>query len=397
MSAGAHVTAARTGTGRPPSVLFALPDTGRGGSAISLATALAVWPAGAYDLLVPAQSLLAGGAAAVRRRFPSAVQIHPALLPFDGCFVGAEGGRLPPPMSRAYARTRTLAAALDRARQHRIGRGYDLVHLNSLALNPWLTAGIPCSIHVREIVPRPGPALIARLRRARAIVFIDEATRRPFSGFPDLLACSTVLANPVDMRSVANADTTALAVRIGRPLDQVAVFALLGTQNDDKGTAFIVEQFATLDRDDLLLLVIGDGNRAYLERCRHLAASTRTAVFLPRTDDPMPVLRLADYVLRGEAIACLGRTVSEGLHAGCGVVVPGEEGDRARYLAGVSRFADRVHLYQPRDGAALRAVITALAGRKRHQREFLSNAEPYVAAFHAFLAAAAHRPPPPPR
>ena len=95
----------------------------------------------------------------------------------------------------------------------------------------------------------------------------------------------------------------------------------------------------------------------------------------------MAVYALADYVLRGEAYPCVGRTIYEALYAGCGVIIPGSPANHT--LFEYERFAPRVHFYPPADEARLRAVFEALQTVKLADKRGESNVAAHVAAFDA--------------
>lgn len=273
-----------------------------------------------------------------------------------------------------------------RAEQRRFARfvereGYDAVHLNSLVLHPMITADLPYVLHVRDILCSQHARVCADADRARGTIFIDEATRKPFE--PHLPSRHIVLNNPIDMTAVGTPPPDA-AQRLGGDPAELDIFAIVSNFIDERGVPFVVEAFRHVRSPKARLLLVGKshtpGMQARLER---LAAGDRRIVFWGEVRDVAQIYTLADYVLRGEAYPCVGRTIYEALFSGCGVVIPGE---RATHdLFEYERFAERVHFYAPRDRDSFVAALAALAGKKQLAKRGESNVQRYVVEFDRFV------------
>jgi glycosyltransferase involved in cell wall biosynthesis len=303
---------------------------------------------------------------------PSLRRVERAWLPFDLCYRGR------PPIHRAIHRyLGTLLWRLGRRRlEARIARErYDAIHLNSVTLHPMVRARLPFIVHVREIVDIHHARVARSLAAARGVIFIDRATQAPFSS---LETPSTVMNNPFAMRAPP-VPTDAAARMKADPAD-VTVFAIIGMLIPEKGVDRVIRAFRGVGRSDARLLVVGRGrDRSRLER---LARGDDRIVFWGEDQEIERVYALTDYVIRGEATFAVGRTIYEGLYAGSEVILPSRPEDE---VFDRERFADRIHVYTPGDGEALRAVMERLAGRKISRQPPLSNVDEYVEKFLSFV------------
>jgi len=177
------------------------------------------------------------------------------------------------------------------------------------------------------------------------------------------------------------------ATRIGGDPAELDIFALITNFTEERGVPWIVEAFRNVRSPKARLLLVGrsyrPGMQAKLER---LAGDDRRIIFWGEEHDIAQVYTLADYVLRGEAYPCVGRTIYEALFSGCGVVIPGDAANHD--LFEYERFADRVHFYRPRDREHFVAVLDSLAGKKRLVKRGESNVQRYVAEFDRFVRGA---------
>lgn len=356
-------------------ILFVTHDASIYGASRSLGTLLrSAWDLDAH--LVVARRAGVVAPSAVTERFGSRVQYRGQRhLPFDPDYLGGPDRRsirfgLLTPLQWAVSRG-PLLRWIERER-------FDAIHLNSLTLHPMIRDDLPFIIHVREIA-RTTVRSLPSLERARGVIFIDAATREPFTGAA--LRENIVLNNPVDMRSVASIDDRSVRRSLGVPEDAI-VFSLIGILHPEKGTDFVLRSFVRCARPEARLLVVGGGDVRYLEHCRSIAASDPRVLFHGEQPAIEQIYAATDHVVRGEPQACIGRTVYEGLLAGAGVLVPGADEDRARFFD-ESRFADRIALYPPRDLDALTARFETLGRPRRGVPE--ANVPDYLAQFDAFL------------
>jgi glycosyltransferase involved in cell wall biosynthesis len=361
--------------GVPLELLFVTHTLDPGGARRSLRELIRNYRDVACDLVVPRVAKMTD--AEIRELFgPNIRNIYRFWLPFELCYRGRAKFRVAGPRWLAYA----LLWKAETARFYRLARRYDAIHLNSIVLHPMIDAKLPFVIHVREIVDRD----FARVRRnvgsARGAIFIDEATRAPFE--PAMPRRSIVLNNAVDMTGVGAPPRDA-APRLGADPSTLTIVAIIGSLMPEKGVDRVIRAFRQTTHADLRLVVVGSGTSGEEATLRVLARDDRRIVlwgFEPEVD---PIYAMADYVVRGESYACVGRTIYEALYAGCGVVIPGSETDHAMFE--YERFRSRVHFYTPGDEVRLRDVLEALANHKMIDKRGESNTDEHVRAFDRFV------------
>lgn len=361
-------------------ILIITHDAGNYGASRSLQLLVNSWNGVIIDMIVARRFIGRFRLRDIRRRFHANVaRIMKMHLPLDYCYRGKPDR---PVVLRIYRALLRLLWLAEKRRFQRILRsgGYDLIHINSLVLHGLITDTAPCTIHVREIYDGSSEQAVASLRKARGIVFIDEATRQPFAA--TAIPPSIVLNNPIDMTPLAASPSVASA---GRGLDPGAhtIFAMIGKITSDKGADFVIRCFRDVRADDARLLIVGAGDPAAIARARKTAADDRRIVFWGEEPDILKIYRISDYILRGEPYPCIGRTVYEGLFAGAGVIIPATR-ESINDLFDRDRFADRIHTYSPRNEAELRATMQALSGSKIVNRVYQSNVAEYVTEFEAF-------------
>ena len=355
-----------------------------GGAARSLRELIQAWDVDA-DVMLPRFNGIPDDTALRALFGPRVRRVFRRWLAYDLCYRGR-------PRLWESARRHVLFPLmwrLDRNAFHRFveRERYDVVHLNSVVLHPLARADQPFILHVREILDGAQPQALVSAARASGVVFIDEATRAPFAAAP--LRASTVLNNPVDMRAVGRLPPNA-AARLGGDPAALTVFAMVGTLIPEKGPDVVIEAFRGVDAPNARLLLVGSGAPDYTARLERLAAGDRRIVFWGEEPAIADVYTLADWVVRGEAYHCVGRTIYEALYAGCGAIVPGDAGDHAFFE--YERFQDRIRFYRPGDHEALRGVFRALAGHKFGAKKGESNVTQYAAEFDRFVRAAVGKP-----
>jgi hypothetical protein len=133
-----------------------------------------------------------------------------------------------------------------------------------------------------------------------------------------------------------------------------------------------------------VLVLVGEGDKHYLERCKRAAEGRSDIVFHGFDADVPAIYAASDYVLRGEAYPCVGRTIYEGLYAGCGVLIPGASEDGARMFES-NRFEDRIHFYPPRSITGLTTLLRQLHRHGGERVATSSNVADFVRGFDRFL------------
>jgi len=260
--------------------------------------------------------------------------------------------------------------------------GYDFIHLNSLVLHQIIDDRYAFFIHTREIYDGANPAVYDSLCRAKGIIFIDGDAFRPFAGrkLPDYI----ILNNPFDMTPLSGYTPEKLGRRYAG-LAECTVFSLLGRIEEEKGVDFIIRCFKETGGAKARLLIVGDGERQYVKKCRDIAGSDKRIIFWGEEPDIFGIYRVSDYILRGEAFRCIGRTIYEGLYSGCSVIVPAEQSD-GNHMFEYGKFRDSIYFYPPRDHAKFISLVNDLSKSKVIDRVYRTNVPEYVAAFDGFVS-----------
>lgn len=371
---------------RPLKALFITHDTGNYGAARSLQLLLSNYRGASIDLIVQGKFFGRHNRDNLRQRFGGcANMIWEAFLPFDSCY---DGGRKSITFAILLKFYNTIFWGLARPRLlHLIERGnYDFIYLNSLVLYPLLTKRYPFIIHIREVYDRTNPAALDYVKNAAGVIFIDEATRVPFRDVP--LKKSVVLNNPFDMTRVASY-LDYRPEQADLDIEKNTVFSMIGVVSERKGTAFVIRCFMQLKDANARLLIIGGREKAALAQCRMLARHDRRIIFWGEEPNIMKLYALSDYILRGEDFTCIGRTIYEGLYAGCGVIIPGDPDTSASQMFEYRTFQESIFFYAPRNENQLISVFERLSGTKIRGRKLRSNVTEYVRSFHEFVASLA--------
>lgn len=318
----------------------------------------------------------------IRRRFGAHIEnIAHFYMPYDFCC-------LPKPVPTLRNTTAGMVYdAIWRIRRKEFYAfikegGYDFVHLNSFPLHPVITEEFPFIMHMREIYDGTNPGAIADLQKTRGVIFIDEATRAPFQNVS--LPPSIVLNNPFDMTALKGY-TGRVPIGPGEEVGSKVIFSLIGRITEEKGTEFIIRCFMKMRNDDVRLLIVGSGEKAYMKYCKDLSKDDRRIIFWGEEDDIMRIYSISDYILRGEPYQCIGRTIYEGLYGGCGVIIPGDDNDADKIFE-YEKFKESIFLYRPRNETDLLAIFNRLSRAKVVRRGYSSNIEEYIKKFHAFVS-----------
>lgn len=360
--------------------LFITHDAGLYGASRSLQPVVSGFVGHVVDLMVSRRFVDNVSDSEVRLRFGNHLRrIHRYFLPFGRVYHGKASHKAQSAISSA---ARALLWHVQRSAVMKLldTEQYDIIHLNSLTLFGLVDPAYPFVIHVREIYDGTDPMVCGALCAARGVIFIDEATKRPFQHLS--LPHSVVLNNPFDMTSVGFYRNDH-----EREGQDPVVFAMIGKLSDNKGTRFVIETFRRLANEHVLLLIVGGGDGTYVESCKRDAAGDARIRFLGEEPEIERIYAKADYVLRGESYPCVGRTIYEGLYAGCEVIVPGGAGAEACFFE-TSRFNGKLHFYEPRSTESLLHLLERHAQRKIVVRPTLSNVSEYLNRFKAFVSAA---------
>ena len=352
-------------------------SVGLGGAARSLRELVQAYDGADIDLAVP-RFANAPDDEAIRQFFgPRLRRIFRFWLPWSEVYSGHA-------QVWQSARSHLLFPVMWRAERSRFARfvareRYDAVHLNSLVLHPMVTDDLPFILHVREILADRHVRVMSDAASARGTIFIDEATRAPFVRAP---RHHVILNNPVDMTGVGQLPRD-IEARLGGDPANLTIFAIIGDLTDEKGLPFVVESFRRVRSREARLVLVGRALPAARAKLERFAGGDPRIVFWGEEREIAQIYTLADYVLRGEAYPCVGRTIYEALYAGCGVIVPGSRETHGMFE--FQRFADRIHFYAPRDRSGFVAHLDALVRHKRVHKHGESNVQRYVVDFDRFV------------
>lgn len=263
--------------------------------------------------------------------------------------------------------------------------GYDYVHLNSLVLFPIIDDNARYIVHAREIIDpkyRRLKQMVKALERAAGIIYIDESTRIPIEAIMRNNR-KLVLNNPFDMKWVAQVNYDESLKKCGVTRNNT-IFAMLGQVADYKGSQFVIRSFMQQDNPDSRLLIVGNHEHAYGRECERMAKDDERVIFCGEMKNPGCIYRISDYIIRGDAQFCIGRTIYEGLFSGAGVIIPGHETDLPKMQSG-KELRNKIHFYEPGNETSLTEVIQERSLIKQENREFRSNIGDYMEQYNRFI------------
>ncbi len=357
--------------------LFVTHDTGLYGASQSLQILLRNYKFRKIDLVVSKSIMRRNDFEQLRKKFGEHINnIYELYLPFDLCYTWK-------PRNSMGLFLKNFLWWLLKSRFYKqldIGQ-YDYIYLNSLVLHPIVREKYPFIIHVREmILDTRSSQVYQSVSKARGVIFIDEVMRQPFLS---RLSGELVLNNLFDMKILEEYDVGNLKFNFDH--EHKTVFCAIGSINQNKGIPFLIEAFRRLKNKDVVLVLVGDGEEKFVAKCRRLAQGDERIIFMGEELEIGKIYRVSDYVLRGEAYPCIGRTIYEGLYAGCDVVVPGTVKDHKIFFE-YEKFRDRIHFYEPRNIKALQHVLESLAGKKIQERIYGSNIEECISKFESYVS-----------
>lgn len=262
---------------------------------------------------------------------------------------------------------------------------YDYVHLNSVVLFPVIDCHTVYIMHIREIID---PAyynikmLVKKMRKAGGIICIDEATKISLRHiFPK--ERSITLNNPFSMLGLRNVSYEENLKKYALNAENI-VFAMLGQVTENKGAKFVIRSFMEQHNENSRLLIVGNHDHSYGRECMEMAKDDKRIIFCGELADTSGIYRISDYIIRGDAQFCIGRTIFEGLYAGCGVIIPGCMDDLQSFPEG-DIFKKKIMFYSPGDSSELSDMIEVQAGYKQTDRTLHSNIDDYVDKYNRYI------------
>lgn len=262
---------------------------------------------------------------------------------------------------------------------------YDYVHLNSVVLFPVIDDNAVYVMHVREIINSAYyniNGLVKKMRKSGGIICIDEATDSSLRQvFPE--ERGIILNNPFSMLRLKNVSYEDNLQKYGLN-EENTVFAMLGQVTENKGAKFVIQAFMRQHNEKSRLLIVGNHNHSYGRECEEMAKSDERIIFCGELKDTTGIYRISDYILRGDPQFCIGRTIFEGLYAGCGVIIPGC-GDDLQFFPEGTKFQEKIKFYPPGNSAALSDAIEVQAVVKQTDRILHSNVDDYVNQYNQYI------------
>ena len=255
---------------------------------------------------------------------------------------------------------------------------YDFIYLNSLILHSLISEDFCFIIHVREIFDDSNNSVFDSLKKAKGVIFIDDATQKPFTEL--VIKNKIVLNNPFQMKRQIDNELIKLPINID--WKKKVIFSIIGRIERIKGVSQVIESFKEVKKDNILLLIVGTGEEDYSNYCRDLARNDNRIIFYGNEENIQIIYDICDYIIRGDPHQCIGRTIYEGLFSGCHVIIPGSNPE---IVFEYEQFRDKIHFYLPNDKQTLINQITSHSNKKIMQREYLSNVDKYRKKFNDFV------------
>lgn len=259
---------------------------------------------------------------------------------------------------------------------------YDCIHVNSSVMYPLLSDKFYMTIHIRELLPlRISHFAKKRFKKAKALICIEEVVKRHLinccHGINESLI--HVISNPFDMSSVNSIDVDSVLKKY-KLMKSSTIFTIAGSITNQKGVDFVIDSFIESNCVDKVLLVVGDENTKFCSILKNKCHDYPSIRFLGEQPNMNDIYAISDYVVRGEAEFCTGRTVYEALFSGCSVILPGIDSNIGDGIFLPDQI-DRVFFYLPRDNKALSYLFSTLVKSKK--KGFVSsNTKDYYMAFY---------------
>lgn len=263
-----------------------------------------------------------------------------------------------------------------------VNGNYDIIHLNSIALFPLINNKHCFIMHVREIYNKKNNTdFYKKLSFLSGAIYIDEVVKKSLNFY---FKNEIILNNPIDMTKVKylNREKILNKYKIGK--DSV-IFSLIGTIIEAKGIDFVIKCINSVNTDGAKFLIIGSTSSPYAKKCIYLSKNNPNIIFLGEILNIEELYLISDYIIRSDSQFCIGRTIYEGLYAGCGVLIQGSQ-DEILKMPEYDIYKDRIFNYKPRDKFSFIEKIEKLSNSKIRRKEARSNIIDYMDSFKKFLS-----------
>ncbi|MGD9679057.1 MAG: glycosyltransferase [Vulcanibacillus sp.] len=259
---------------------------------------------------------------------------------------------------------------------------YDIVHLNSIVLFPLIFSKFNTIIHIRELYNGKFKQKFSRyIQKASGVVFIDNATSQELIEIP--IENKIILNNPIDMTALNEISEESILKKFKLSIKNKVVFSIIGVISPIKGVDFVVECFKSLNLENIILLVVGNGSKHYLKKCLEIASEDNRIIFIGEVNKIEEIYAISDYIIRADDKFGIGRTVYEGLYSGCSVILQGREKNH-KDMFNDELFSNKIHFYEPRNLNELASKIIQLSHNKVKKEKQYSNVKEYMEQLNGF-------------
>ena len=308
-------------------VAFITHTTKRGGATISNTTNLRYLLDN--NLIQPEECLLVipeGQGYGVYAPFTKKIPSTEMTLPFSWIFVGAAPG-LHRKLYRVFKEIISAIIFLTDYNRFLIQHGITHIYLNSIVLWPLLLV-LPKSmnktIHIRETFDTSLESRLAKwcIRKyADKIIAISSLTANPFDE-------SIIIENPVDMYAArqlrSSRDELKEKMGIAKDTVVISMFSPIGLQ---KGYDFLESVMHKMSEDKkVVFLSVGNIDSDSVILYNQLLQYPNFK-HISEQENLDELYAITDVVIRCEDYFPIGRTVIEGIYAGCFVLLPYRKGD----------------------------------------------------------------------
>lgn len=257
---------------------------------------------------------------------------------------------------------------------------YDAIHLNSYVLYPLISSKYPMYIHVREVCNANWLLkrfIQAYFKRSHGIIYIDFVTKKALGVNKKCI----ILNNPFDQSKTLEVNLQDVKNKY-LIQDKETVFTYIAaTTSSTKGLSFVADAFLKANCKNARLLIVGPEKISKY-------AKYANVTFTGTISEMEEIYAITDYVLRGDNVAAIGRTIYEGLYSGCNVIIPSNEKFGVDRMFERDKFEGHMFFYKLRDMNSLTQVIQERNGRKKDRVLGLSNVDQYVKQFKQFVLGA---------
>ena len=318
-----------------------------------------------FDLIVP-KALYGDKSedhieAEIRKYFNSNLEkIYIEYLPYAMCFYGKKSIRI---TGRIYIFLKNLLYQIKKHRLKKIFKNYSCIYINSLVLYPLLGMTNKGVIHIREKLDinffQKQP-IKKKLQAAQKVIFISYDTKASLS---ELGIDGVILNNPFDMTAVNAVDIKVAKKKYGIS-ENDTVFAVLGKTYAIRGVDFIAKTFSLLREKKCKLLIVGDLDTELGNMLHRISKSDSRIILTGEQKDVYEIYAISDYIVRGESVFSVGRTIYEGLYSGCRVIAPGDYKKDSKKIMEYQNFKEQIIFYKPRDAKSFFEVLSVAAKSK---------------------------------